>query len=198
MSIPPFEPTRCGGPPKRQDRGFSRKSAKASLPRSSWTPSASPRRPWERSDEIRVRGRTPRGLGDRALVCAADAHQVRFQPAAPLDFGVALEGLNSLRRHGLAAVKTGLAEARTDQYAHGLSASLAWHCYRESGLDSTGGYRPYGRRPWNDRNRRSAVVCGVRTEPTSPAVRRAISKKPRAGPDRRRSRASPQSLRAPE
>jgi hypothetical protein len=64
-------------------------------------------------------------LGDLALVCAAGAHQIRFQLAPPLDFGVPLEGLNSLRRPGLAAVETGLAEARTDQYAHGLPASLA-------------------------------------------------------------------------
>src|SRR5271166_2322718 len=67
----------------------------------------------------------PRLHGDLALVRAHDAQKVRFQPAAPLAFGDALEGLDSLRRHGLAAVETGLAEARTDQYAHELPAALA-------------------------------------------------------------------------
>jgi hypothetical protein len=70
----------------------------------------------------------PRLLSNLALVRADDAYQVRFQPAAPLAFGDALEGLDSLRRHGLAAVETGLAEARTDQCAHGASGPLltAW------------------------------------------------------------------------
>jgi hypothetical protein len=69
----------------------------------------------------------PRLLGDLALVRAHNAHQVRFQPAAPLAFGDALEGLDSPRRHVLAAVETGLAEARTNHYAHGFRPlAIGW------------------------------------------------------------------------
>jgi hypothetical protein len=46
--------------------------------------------------------------------------------------------LDSVRRHGLAAVETVLAEVRTDQYAHGLQACCCGWDYQWEGLLSLG------------------------------------------------------------